>query len=76
MAKTTRCMPEQETKQNESVERQQKNYETEIALESKKNPQAFFGCARSKLKVKTGVSDLLDKNGIAANSDESKAGVK
>ena len=41
-----------------------RDYERVIALESKKNPQAFFRYARSKLKVKTGVSDLQNKDGI------------
>eukprot|EP00745_Piridium_sociabile_P035972 TRINITY_DN63634_c0_g1_i2.p1 TRINITY_DN63634_c0_g1~~TRINITY_DN63634_c0_g1_i2.p1 ORF type:complete len:797 (-),score=144.14 TRINITY_DN63634_c0_g1_i2:185-2575(-) len=50
-----------------------RDYERTIALESKNNPRSFFRYARSKTKVKTGVSELKDIDGTTVSSDKSKA---
>ena len=50
-----------------------RDFEMHIAVESKKNLKAFFSYAKSKLKTKWGVPDLVNKDGNIANTDSSKA---
>ena len=38
-----------------------RNFEKDIANNSKQNPKAFWSCIRSKLKTKAGVGPLLEK---------------
>ena len=42
-------------------------------MEAKKNPKAFFNYARSKMKTRTGVSDLEYPDGRMAHTDVEKA---
>ena len=50
-----------------------RTFEKRIATEAKKNPKAFFNYARSKMKTRTGVSDLEYPDGRMAHTDVEKA---
>jgi len=50
-----------------------REYEKEIAKLSKKNPKAFYRHVNSKLKTRTGMSDLKDNNGASISDDKQKA---
>ena len=43
-------------------------FEKMIAMEAKKNPKAFFNYARSKMKTRTGISDLEYPDGRMAHT--------
>ena len=48
-------------------------FEKRIATEAKKNPKSFFNYARSKMKTRTGISDLEYPDGRMAHTDVEKA---
>ena len=50
-----------------------RTFEKKIATEAKRNPKAFFNYARSKMKTRTGVSDLEYQDGRMAHTDVEKA---
>ena len=50
-----------------------REYEKEIAKLSKKNPKAFYRHVNSKLKPRTGMSELKDNNGASIGDDKQKA---
>ena len=50
-----------------------RTFEKRIATEAKKNPKSFFNYARSKMKTRTGVSDLEYPDGRMAHTDVEKA---
>ena len=50
-----------------------RTFEKRIATEAKKNPKAFFNYAMSKMKTRTGVSDLEYPDGRMAHTDVEKA---
>ena len=50
-----------------------RTFEKIIAMEAKKNPKAFFNYARSKMKTRTGISDLEYPDGRMAHTDVEKA---
>ena len=50
-----------------------RTFEKRIAMEAKKNPKAFFSYARSKMKTRTGISDLEYPDGRIAHTDVEKA---
>lgn len=52
-----------------------KEHEQAIAKEVKKNPKAFYAYARSKMKTKEGVSDLVDDKGQKVSDDKGKADI-
>ena len=49
-----------------------RTFEKGIATEAKRNPKAFFNYARSKMKPRTGVSDLEYPDGRMAHTDVEK----
>ena len=49
-----------------------RDFEQNVALESKKNPKTFFSYTKSKLTTKSRVSDLVDKDGNAAHTDRGR----
>ncbi len=53
--------------------RAQKSFERKLAGEVKQNPKGFFKYARSKLKTKVPVADLLKPDGSTTQSDTEKA---
>ena len=50
-----------------------RDFEKKIAAEAKKNPKSFYRYARSKLKTKTTIADLVREDGSLASSDKEKA---
>ena len=52
-----------------------KEFEEKIASEVKDNPKAFWKSTKSKMTVRSGVSDLKDKNGSTHSDDSSKADI-
>ncbi len=50
-----------------------KQYEAKLAEEAKKNPKAFYKYARSKLKTKATVADLIKDDGTKTTSEKEKA---
>ena len=50
-----------------------RTFEKMIAMEAKKNPKAFFNYARSRMKTRTGISDLEYPDGRMAHADVEKA---
>ena len=52
-----------------------KEFEEKIASEVKDNPKAFWKYTKSKMTVRSGVSDLKDKNGSTHSEDSSKADI-
>ena len=46
-----------------------RTFEKMIAMEAKKNPKAFFNYTRSKMKTRTGISDLEYPDGSMAHTD-------
>ena len=52
----------------------QKDYEKRVASEAKSNPKAFFSYAKSKMKCKESISNLVTESGTAS-TDEEKADV-
>jgi hypothetical protein len=48
-------------------------FERKIAAESKTNAKAFFNYARSKMKTRSPVSDLILEDGKVASTDQEKA---
>ena len=55
------------------VRQTKKQFEQNIAKESKTNPKAFYNYARSKTKCRTGISDLVMTNGTMTVNDTKKA---
>ena len=45
-----------------------RTFEKRIAMEAKKNPKAFFNYSRSKMKTRTGISDLEYPDGRMAHT--------
>ena len=56
-----------------SVRSAVKSFEHRLATESKNNPKAFFNYARSKTRVRQGVSDLKNPQGAVITEDQDKA---
>ena len=50
-----------------------RTFEKMLAMEAKKNPNAFFNYARSKIKTRTGISDREYPDGSMAHTDVEKA---
>ena len=55
------------------VRQTKKQFEQNIAKESKTNPKAFYNYARSKTKCRSGISDLVMTNGTMTVNDTEKA---
>ena len=51
----------------------QRNFEQNVAKQSKTNPKMFYGYANSKIKCRTGIADLNKEDGSTARSDKEKA---
>ena len=51
------------------------NYQKMIAKEAKTKPKLFFSFTQSKLKVREGISDLIDNEGNKISSNEGKADI-
>lgn len=52
-----------------------RDYEKEVAKQSKRNPKAFYRYVNSKLKMRTGIADLQSKDGSKVTSNRDKADV-
>ena len=52
-----------------------RDFEKKIAKEERKNPKAFYACARSKSKTRDGIADLDQEDGGQASTSENKARV-
>ena len=52
-----------------------RTFEKRIAGEAKKNPKAFYNYARTKMKTRSGVSDLESADETTAHRDVEKAEV-
>ena len=50
-------------------------YEKKVMSESKNNPKVFYSFVNSKMKVREGLSDLIDTEGNAVTSEKGKAEV-
>ena len=50
-----------------------RNFEESIADEIKENPKAFWKYTKSKTTVRSGVSDLKDKEGVMHSDDSAKS---
>ena len=50
------------------------DFEEALAGETKANPKAFWKYTKSKLTVKSGVSDLKDSEGVVHSAEDAKAG--
>ncbi len=50
-----------------------KDFEKKIAREARDNPKAFFSYAKSKLKTRSSVPDLIKPDGAIASKDRDKA---
>ena len=57
-----------------ACKRSMKNFETQIAKESKNNPKAFHKYVKSKINIKSGVTELEEK-GLNYSKDQDKANV-
>ena len=55
------------------VQQAKKQFERNIAKESKGNTKAFYNYARSKINCRTGISDLIMSNGAMTVNDTEKA---
>ena len=55
------------------VRQTKKQFEQNIAKESKTNPKAFYNYARSKTKCRSGISDLVMTNGTMTVNNTEKA---
>ena len=55
------------------VRQTKKQFEQNIAKESKTNPKAFYNYARSKTKCRSGISDLVMRNGTMTVNNTEKA---
>jgi ribosomal protein L29 len=76
--KTEKAYKEYAKRRNQAgweVDKAQRNNEKEIARNIKTNTKAFFGHLNSKLKTKSGITELVGENGMVAESDEEKAEV-
>ncbi len=58
-----------------AVRQAKKAYETSITKEVKRNPKVFFKYAKSKLKTRSGIADLIKENGEKTKSTQEKAEV-
>ncbi len=52
-----------------------RDYERNIAKESKTNPKSFYNYAKKKMKTKSGIADQTKKDGSTASSNKEKAEV-
>ena len=55
------------------IRRAVRNYEKEISRKAKKDPKAFYKYVNSKLKTRSGISELQEADGTMATSDNEKA---
>jgi hypothetical protein len=55
------------------IRKAKKHLERDIAQKAKTNPKAFYGYVNSKLKTRTGISELKADNGKSAITDMEKA---
>ena len=62
-------------KANRECRKARRNLEKKVAEQSKNNPKPFWSYATSKLKTRTGISDLVKSDGSKTNSDLDKAEV-
>lgn len=51
------------------------DYEKKLAKEVKRNPKAFFKYAKTKLRTRTGIQDLVTEDGTTHTTDKQKANV-
>ena len=57
------------------VKQAKRLYEKEIANQIKTNPKCFWNMVREKTKVKEGIYDLTNKDGVIITKDEEKANI-
>ena len=53
----------------------ERDYEKKLAKEVKRNPKAFFKYAKTKLKTRSGIQDLVTEDGITYTTENQKANV-
>ena len=50
-----------------------RDYERNIAKEAKSNPKRFYNYSKKKMKTKSGIADLTEKDGFTASNNREKA---